>query len=64
MISWEPGADRARAGDDAAALLAMAAARQAVSPTAQAQARLPTLRPRTGAAFAGPVAVSIAGWNG
>lgn len=72
MISWEPGIDGARdpaatgaggTGGDPAALLARVGARQAASPTAQAQARLPVARPRTGAAFAAPVAVSIAGWS-
>ncbi|WP_174296436.1 hypothetical protein [Sphingomonas bacterium] len=59
-----PDADGARGRPDAVALLAMAGARQAASPTAQAQARLPTARPRTGSAFAGTVAMSIAEWNG
>ena len=47
----------------AAALLAVATARQAASPTALMQARLPVARMRTAAAFAGPVAAAIARWG-
>ena len=46
-----------------AALLALAIARQAASPTALMQARLPVARARAAAAFAGPVAAAIARWR-
>ncbi|MGI4730759.1 MAG: hypothetical protein ACRYFW_03295 [Janthinobacterium lividum] len=63
MISWRPGPDREGGHADAAALLAMAQARQAASPTALAQARLPPPRRRTGAAFARSVAAALATWH-
>jgi hypothetical protein len=47
----------------AATLLAIAAARQAASPTALTQARLPVTGVRGAAAFAGPVADAIARWG-
>ncbi|WP_375380478.1 hypothetical protein [uncultured Sphingomonas sp.] len=61
-LSFLPG-NRLEGRAQATALLAVAAARQAASPTAMMQARLPVPRVRTAASFAWPVADAIAGWR-
>ena len=62
-LSFLPGESRMEERAQAAALLAVATARQAASPTAMMQARLPVARARTAAAFAEPVAAAIARWD-
>ncbi len=62
-LSFPPGGSRTEERAQATALLAVATARQAASPTAMMQARMPVTHVRTAAAFAEPVAAAIARWG-